>query len=208
MTGGGATAISAEETDSVAGIAIAPADAAGRRCRGRHARAGGGRGDHRGTGTREYPRHIDAGVGLDDDSSVSLARGDLFDVEPVRIDLKFYPLNIQAIPIDEVFVQRIVDGVQMSHADIAGQLQYRLFVRRNAPWRRRPRPLRAASSRCLAQYRVEPPPRGCRPSFMLRSAATGCGITVPVTLSEPRLLTLVSSDTVTASQDPGSPLRP
>ncbi len=54
-------------------------------------------------------------------------RGHLLDVESIGIVLKGDPRHIQAIPIDEVVVQCIVDGVKIRDADIACELQCRFL---------------------------------------------------------------------------------
>ena len=57
-------------------------------------------------------------VRFDNDARIQLARRDLVDVEPIGIMLEIQALNIQAIPIDEVFMQSIVDRVQIGDAEL------------------------------------------------------------------------------------------
>jgi len=69
-------------------------------------------------------------VRLDNDARVQLARHHLLDVEPIGIVLEGDPRHIQAIPIDEVVVQRIVDRVQTRDADIAVRTRVRVSLGR------------------------------------------------------------------------------
>ncbi len=62
-------------------------------------------------------------VRLDDDARVQFARDDLIDVEPIGIMLEIQALNVQAVPVDEILMQRVVDRVQTGDAQISAELQ-------------------------------------------------------------------------------------
>ena len=91
-----------------------------RRCR----RGGSGDGragisarcSHRGARAGQHAFHVDGFIRFDDDARVQLAGRDLIYIQTIRLVLEIQSLNIQALPIDEIFVQRVVDGVQIRDA--------------------------------------------------------------------------------------------
>ncbi len=60
----------------------------------------------------QHTLHVQTAVGLDDDARVGFARDDLVNVEPIGSLLEIQAQDIQSMPIDEIVVQGVVDGVQ------------------------------------------------------------------------------------------------
>ncbi len=114
-----------------------------------------GRGHDGRPGPRQHPLHVQAAVRLDDDACVELARRYQIDIEPIGITAGSSARTVQPFPIDEIVMQRIVDGVQAADGDVAGQLQHGLGCSRSEPWRRLRVGRLAESSKCAVRYTAE-----------------------------------------------------
>ncbi len=82
-----------------------------RRRRGRRRRSSHGR--RHTARTREDARDVQAAVGLDDDSRIGFERDDAIDAEAIRILLECDAEHVEALPIDEILAQTIIDRVQI-----------------------------------------------------------------------------------------------
>ncbi len=97
----------------------------------------------------QYALHVQTAVGLDDDARVGFARDDLGNVEPIGSLLIVQAQDIQSLPIDEIVVQGVVDGVQVVHVDIAREEHNGLLFRAIAKLRIAAQPAAAQRHGCM-----------------------------------------------------------